>query len=349
MGSVVLAKSRRTPQQQVAVKIVKLWIHCDGDSVPRLEQQDWLQLQSEVAITRDLGHPNVMRTLAAYCTKEEVQIVMPVAMGGEVAQVFAQRGAYSEEDSRVIVAQLLAALAYLHGLGILHGDVKLQNVVYKDESQTTVVLVDFGFAQHLSGPADGSGARHLNVMLGTMPFMAPELFETLEGARLNPGESCLVGYDEKVDIWAAGVFTHLLLLGSLPFDANFLLEFKEKILAGFKGFTQESSDLTANAQAFITVCLAQDAGAGRPSAAELMKHCWLTQQACKLLRRKSAIGLGNVLQEQAKSREETLERRRASLDMTVSRTTIFGSSRGEQGDNQPLRLTRRRNTVRSMA
>ena len=108
----------------------------------------------------------------------------------------AKKSGVSECESAFIISQLLLALQHCHQHGVIHRDVKPENVVVSESGKVT--LVDFGLAAF-------SGSRDL-MMAGTTFYMAPEMV--------------LGKYDARVDLWSLGVLSYLLLTTFLPFGGE---------------------------------------------------------------------------------------------------------------------------------
>ena len=105
----------------------------------------------------------------------------------------------TKDDKLGIFVQLARAIDYCHDQGIMHRDIKLQNILVnidqKDGSIIDVKLADFGLACHCKVLNSESN------LCGSIPYMAPEI--------LTKGEN----YDQKVDIWGLGIILYELLIG----------------------------------------------------------------------------------------------------------------------------------------
>jgi serine/threonine protein kinase len=92
--------------------------------------------------------------------------------------------------------------------------------------------------------------------------------------------ACLKGYGAKVDVWALGVFTFMLLTGELPFEGEFFMQFEKAITLGEWRFAaDDAAALSDEAQAFVAACLTYDP-AQRQSAAAASQHVWLRTECC---------------------------------------------------------------------
>jgi serine/threonine-protein kinase len=145
-----------------------------------------------------LQHPNVV-TVYEFGEADGVPFIAMELLGGENLGDALDRGHLPDLDSRLAVAiQLCDGLAYAHGHGVVHRDVKPTNVTILPDG--AVKVVDFGVAW-----LEGSTlATRSGTLLGTPSYMAPEQFA---GGPV----------DHRVDMWAVGVILHELLTGRRPF------------------------------------------------------------------------------------------------------------------------------------
>lgn len=263
-GRVFLARRRRrsrassgggADQDGSALVAVKL-VARDYLSTPNRVEA----LREELAALEHVKHPHALRLLDVFQEAERVAIVTEHARGGEVLTAICNSesmAGYCEQDVAAVVRQVLEVLAYLHARGITHRDVKVENILSKapDVRNGGVVLIDFGLAHrgHV-GRADMTG------MNGTPHYMAPEMFDR-NGA-----------YGSAVDLWAVGVVAFVLLFGRYPFDAKFLSQVEDKIVAGQFEIPHEL--VSHDAAKFIRYLLVSDP-LNRPPAALALQHPWL--------------------------------------------------------------------------
>merc|ERR1719469_1083297 len=162
-------------------------------------------------------------------------------------------GPLSERQSAEIVAQLLQALVYLHDQHIVHRDVKLENVMLKRQGANAIKLIDFGFATAFDPRSK------LTQWRGTVEYSAPEM---LAG---KP-------YDEKVDVWSAGVCAYTMLTGLMLVED------------GKIHFDREFQKLPFDARDFVKMLLRMDPSK-RATAREALNHPWLTKHAPAYMRK----------------------------------------------------------------
>ncbi|XP_057186564.1 serine/threonine-protein kinase DCLK2 isoform X5 [Triplophysa rosa] len=172
-------------------------------------------IENEVAVLRRVKHPNIIMLIEEVDTPTELYLVMELVKGGDLFDAITSSTKYTERDASAMVFNLAAALKYLHRMSIVHRDIKPENLLvceYPDGTKS-LKLGDFGLATVVEGP--------LYTVCGTPTYVAPEII----------AES---GYGLKVDIWAAGVITYILLCGFPPFrsENNFQEDLFDQILVG---------------------------------------------------------------------------------------------------------------------
>ncbi|KAM9437076.1 LOW QUALITY PROTEIN: serine/threonine-protein kinase DCLK1a [Salvelinus alpinus] len=158
-------------------------------------------IQNEVAILRRVKHPNIVLLIEEMDTYSELYLVMELVKGGDLFDAITSTNRYTERDASGMLYNLANAIKYLHSLNIVHRDIKPENLlVYEHvDGSKSLKLGDFGLATVVDGP--------LYTVCGTPTYVAPEIIAE-------------TGYGIKVDIWAAGVITYILLCGFPPFRGS---------------------------------------------------------------------------------------------------------------------------------
>ncbi|KAK5865681.1 hypothetical protein PBY51_019930 [Eleginops maclovinus] len=219
-------------------------------------------IENEVAVLRRVKHPNIIMLIEEVDTPSELYLVMELVKGGDLFDSITSSAKYTERDATVMVYNLAGALKYLHSSNIVHRDIKPENLLvfeYPDGTKS-LKLGDFGLATVVEGP--------LYTVCGTPTYVAPEIIS----------ES---GYGLKVDIWAAGVITYILLCGFPPFrsENNMQEDLFDQILLGRLEFPSPYWDnITDSAKELIGKMLQVNAEA-RYTAQDILSHPWITNEA----------------------------------------------------------------------
>ncbi len=160
------------------------------------------RMQAEARVMATLSHPNVLRVYDVGAFEELDYVVMELAGGGSLHQLAVSRGPLPPTEACGFVLQVLAALAAAHAAGVVHRDVKPQNVLL--DGQGTALLADFGIAlwQH----EEEMRTTRAGVAMGSVAFMAPE--QRLDARSVTP----------TADLYAVGASLYELLTGSNPVD-----------------------------------------------------------------------------------------------------------------------------------
>ena len=161
-------------------------------------------LKSERALLATIRHPFITRLRYAFQTPRRAFLVMDYINGGELGRHLKKdpRRFWDEDRVRLYTAQLVLAFEYLHGLGVLYRDLKIDNVMFDADGHA--VLIDLGLAKKMAG-AKEEGSRQY--------FGVPNMYFSPEMLR---GED--FGFES--DWWALGVLVYGMLMGSVPFPAQ---------------------------------------------------------------------------------------------------------------------------------
>nr|XP_020476126.1 serine/threonine-protein kinase DCLK1-like isoform X1 [Monopterus albus]XP_020476128.1 serine/threonine-protein kinase DCLK1-like isoform X1 [Monopterus albus]XP_020476129.1 serine/threonine-protein kinase DCLK1-like isoform X1 [Monopterus albus] len=218
-------------------------------------------IQNEVAILRRVKHPNIVLLIEEVDTYSELYLVMELVKGGDLFDAITSANRYTERDASGMLYNLASAIKYLHSLNIVHRDIKPENLlVYEHaDGSKSLKLGDFGLATVVDGP--------LYTVCGTPTYVAPEIIAE-------------TGYGLKVDIWAAGVITYILLCGFPPFrgsidDQEVLFD---QILMGQLEFPLPYWDnVSETAKELIRSMLEVEVDQ-RYTALQVLEHPWVTDE-----------------------------------------------------------------------
>jgi calcium-dependent protein kinase len=175
-----------------------------------------------------LDHPNIEKIYEYYEKENDnINIVMELIDGEELFSKLMKEKHFSEENAAKIMYQIFSSIKFCHDNGIIHRDIKAENIIVQDEQNLFVKLIDFGSCEILT-----SNKLTSTYKVGSPSYIAPEI--------LNGEE-----YDYSCDIWSLGVLLYYLLCGNKPFTGNTEeeiykaiktsdLKFKDKICTQYK-------------------------------------------------------------------------------------------------------------------
>ena len=189
-SAVVYSAFDRDLKQVVALKVLR----ADRTSPAALAR-----LRREVAIARQAASPRLVRVFDIDASGESVFLSMEDVEGGSLREKLAE-GALPFEETLRMAGEILEGLAVLHGLGIVHRDVKPGNVLLAADG--SVKLADFGLARHFE--ADETRATATDAIVGTVEYLSPEqaLGKDLDG---------------RSDLYSFGITLWEMLTGGVPF------------------------------------------------------------------------------------------------------------------------------------
>jgi tetratricopeptide (TPR) repeat protein len=156
--------------------------------------------EAEARAGRAIEHPDVVHVLHAGSDSRGRYLLMPYVPGKSLREVLLQSGMLPEPLVRSVARQIAGGLAALHAAGMVHGDLKPENV--RLDAEGNAVLLDLGFAREAAPPASRSPATRP----GSLPYLSPEQ------ARGEAGS-------EKSDVFSLGVLIFELATGLHPFSA----------------------------------------------------------------------------------------------------------------------------------
>ena len=155
----------------------------------------------EAKILAGIAHPNVVKLFDAGFDEGEPYVVLELLQGPTLADVLAQHGPLPVRLAVGFTCQVLEGLQRAHDLGVVHRDVKPDNVIVAGRG--VAKLADFGLARH----AGGESLTAVGTLMGTPAYMAPEY---VQGAPASPA----------TDVYSAAVMLFQLLTGRVPFLAG---------------------------------------------------------------------------------------------------------------------------------
>ncbi|CAG9861618.1 unnamed protein product [Phyllotreta striolata] len=229
-ATVRVANSERH-EGNVAIKIVSKF------SAPA----DYLKkfLPREIEVVKGLRHPNLIRFLQAIETTHRVYIVMEYAENGSLLDIIRKDGYIDETRSRKWFRQLVDAVDYCHERGVVHRDIKCENMLM--DHDWNLKLSDFGFARGNIKSKTGQVVLS-ETYCGSYAYASPEI---LRGIPYQP---------QFADIWSMGVVLFAMVYGRLPFDDSNYRELIKQV-SNKVNFPREPN-VTASCKTLINKILA---------------------------------------------------------------------------------------------
>ncbi|XP_044635151.1 maternal embryonic leucine zipper kinase isoform X2 [Equus asinus] len=188
--------------EMVAIKIMDK--NALGSDLPRIK--------TEIDALKNLRHQHICQLYHVLETANKIFMVLEYCPGGELFDYIISQDRLSEEETRVIFRQIVAAVAYVHSQGYAHRDLKPENLLFDEYHK--LKLIDFGLC---AKPKDNKD-YHLQTCCGSLAYAAPELIQ---------GKSYL---GSEADVWSMGILLYVLMCGFLPFDDDNVMALYKKIM-----------------------------------------------------------------------------------------------------------------------
>ena len=232
-GSVFKVKHKITGEIR-AMKMIKNIFSSNTNKIDN-------KLLRELQVLKNLEHPNIIKVYECYIDEDYHYIITELVSGGELYDTIVKFQRFNEKKAAYIMRQILSALNYLHSRGIVHRDIKPENILVEkkdkkskikhDEDEINIKLIDFGASNFFKTN------QILTLKIGSPYYIAPEV--------LNKS------YNEKCDIWSAGVVLYVMLTGNFPFVGATTQQLFENIKTGkfntslqeYKAISQKGKDL----------------------------------------------------------------------------------------------------------
>ena len=214
------------------------------------------ELVNEIEIMAEVDCPHIVKLVETFEDDNFIHLILELCTGGELLSRLEKEHQYSEATAAKLLRDILKAVKYLHSNHIVHRDLKLENFLFSNPSQDSMLkLIDFGFSRHFKDH------RKMHVCVGTPYYLAPEM---LKGS-----------YGKECDMWGVGVLAFMLLMGQAPFTGANETELLDNVRQGEYVFPPEV-EISDTAEDFVRSLLQLDI-TKRLTAEAAMKHPFIQQ------------------------------------------------------------------------
>lgn len=248
-GEVKVCKSRDKVGRHFALKVF-------SKNAKEMES-----FRNEILIFLEMDHPNVARLYDVYETKYQLSLVMEYCRGGELYDQVLKSKHFTEVYAQRATRQMMRSVSYLHHKNIVHRDIKMENFLYRDNSENaSLVLIDFGFSMRWA-----NHAIKMKKGCGSLMYVAPEVIRK--------------SYTNKCDLWSMGVIVYVLITGTPPFWGHTHKGTLRHICEGQVSTRGGNWDLvSSNARKFVRALLTRNP-ANRPNAEQALEMPWLVDSS----------------------------------------------------------------------
>jgi serine/threonine protein kinase/lipopolysaccharide biosynthesis regulator YciM len=258
MGAVYKARDREL-DRPVALKLIRLELASSPSILARFKQ--------ELLLSRQVTHKNVIRIYDLGDADGVKFITMEFVEGRDLRALIQEKKKFSPEEAVEITQQVCQALEAAHNVGVIHRDLKPQNIMREDSGR--ILVMDFGLARTV----EGDGMTQVGALVGTMEYMSPE-------------QALAKDLDQRSDLFTAGLILYEMLTGKMPYRA-------ESALASLIKRTQEraipisdhDATLPGALTGIVSKCLERDPKLRYQSATEMLRDldAWQGQRAAATL------------------------------------------------------------------
>ncbi|XP_029948235.1 NUAK family SNF1-like kinase 2 [Salarias fasciatus] len=231
------------------------------------DEQDLVHIRREIEIMSSLCHPHIITIYEVFENKDKIVIVMEYASKGDLYDYICDRRNVSEPEARHFFRQIVSAVHYCHQNGIVHRDLKLENILL--DGNGNVKIADFGLSNLYHGD------EYLQTFCGSPLYASPEI---VNGRPYRGPE---------VDTWSLGVLLYTLVHSSMPFDGKNHKALVQQISTGNYRKPSNPSDACGLIRWMLMVNPER-----RATIEEIAGHWWLNwgyQQPLLSERRNSAV------------------------------------------------------------
>lgn len=224
---------------------------------------DQLQIRSllqEISILKKINHPGIVKVYELYRNDPKLHVVTEFLMGEELFDRIKELKKFSENQAARCIKEIAGALIHCHQQGIVHGNIKPENVLYENkEENAKLKLVGFGNSLYYLEKLDEEVTY----------YKAPE---TLQGK-----------VSKESDVWSLGIILYILLSGVPPFSGNSPAEIKENIKTAALSFTHQNWKFVSDEAKDLLGKMLNRNIKNRITIEEVFHNYWVKMRSCDLL------------------------------------------------------------------
>jgi calcium/calmodulin-dependent protein kinase I len=218
------------------------------------------------ALKRLREGPYVVRLFDVFREYDRTFVVMEEMKGGDLLERITEKETFPDKEARRISRTLLEAIGFCHRKHVAHRDIKPENILLVSPTDdTSIKLADFGCARYLLAKDDDDNMVRMTTLCGSPQYVAPELYTNDDG------------YDERCDLWSAGIVIYVILGGYAPFEAP-TLELPALITEGYVEFHPRYWGDVAKPPKELIESLLQVDPDDRATIAEALDSEWLKRR-----------------------------------------------------------------------
>ena len=235
------------------------------------------KFRKEINVMSKCDHPNIIKLYEIYEDPRYLELIMEQCLGGSLFDRLLKKmededETFSEKEASIIFKQIVTAISYCHNQGIVHRDLKMENVLFvTNQKNSKIKIIDFGLSQcvekkKLVQVLTGKNFGNINMkaQVGTPHYISPEV---LNGK-----------YNQKCDIWSAGVILYTMLGGYFPFDGETDNQVYKAIKSKkYNFYDEEWKNVSNEAKDLIKHMLIDENK--RYSAEEVLRHPWFSKMS----------------------------------------------------------------------